>query len=93
MSAQPDHAPITPYAPSRELLPSCSRGCALTAAHSGGCRPSNRSRRTFSLAVLYEVVQVGQARVTSAPVVDALFASGRGESGFVDLEEIRGRRR
>ncbi|WP_237304813.1 DUF6247 family protein [Streptomyces qaidamensis] len=51
------------------------------------------SRRTFSLAALYEVVQVWQARVASAPAVDAFLASGRDESGFVELQKIRSRRR
>lgn len=40
------------------------------------------SRRTFSLAALYEVVQVWQARVASAPAVDAFLGSGRDETGF-----------
>jgi hypothetical protein len=51
------------------------------------------SRRTFSLAALYEVVEVWQARVASASAVDAFLASGRDESGYGNLEEIRGRRR
>lgn len=34
-----------------------------------------------------------QARVASAPAVDAFRDSGRDETGFVDLEEIRSRRR
>jgi hypothetical protein len=51
------------------------------------------SRRTISLAALFEVVQVWQARVASASAVDAFLASGRDESGFGNLEEIRGRRR
>jgi hypothetical protein len=51
------------------------------------------SRRTFSLAGLYEVVRVWQARVASVPAVDSYLASGRDESAFVDLEEIRGRHR
>lgn len=51
------------------------------------------SRRTFSLAGLYEVVQVWQARVASAPAVDAFLASGKDDSEFADLEEIRRRRR
>ncbi|MFF0451514.1 hypothetical protein ACFYT4_35040 [Streptomyces sp. NPDC004609] len=42
---------------------------------------------------MHEVVQVRQARVASAPAVDAFLASGRDETGFVDLGEIRGRRR
>lgn len=37
------------------------------------------SRRTFSLAGLYEVVQVWQARLASTPAVDAFLASGRDE--------------
>ena len=51
------------------------------------------SRRMFSLAGLYEVVQVRQARVASAPAIDAFLASGRDETGFVDREELRCRRR
>ncbi|MFI6080220.1 DUF6247 family protein [Streptomyces sp. NPDC051217] len=51
------------------------------------------SRRTFSLTTPYEVVQIWQARVASAPAVDAFLASGRDESGFGDLEELRSRRR
>ncbi|WP_234314211.1 MULTISPECIES: DUF6247 family protein [unclassified Streptomyces] len=51
------------------------------------------SRRTFSLTTLYEVVRVWQARPVSAPAVDAFVASGGDESGFVDMAELRGRRR
>ncbi|MFF3932922.1 DUF6247 family protein [Streptomyces hirsutus] len=51
------------------------------------------SRRTFSLAGLYKVVQLWQARLTSAPAVDAFLTSGKDDSGFVALEEIRRRRR
>ncbi len=51
------------------------------------------SRRTFSLAALYEVVQVWQGRIASAPAVDAFVASGHDDSGFVDMAELRGRRR
>ncbi|MCX4428441.1 DUF6247 family protein (plasmid) [Streptomyces mirabilis] len=38
------------------------------------------SRRTFSLAGLYEVVQVWQGRIASAPAVDAFVASGYDDS-------------
>ncbi|KIF02340.1 hypothetical protein PL81_30550, partial [Streptomyces sp. RSD-27] len=51
------------------------------------------SRRTFSLATLYEVVQVWQARLASAAEVDAFVATGFDESGFLDMAELRGRRR
>ncbi|MET9932089.1 DUF6247 family protein [Streptomyces sp. NPDC006324] len=51
------------------------------------------SRGTFSLAPLYEVVQVWQARLASAPAVEVFLALGKDDSGFVDMAEIRGRRR
>ncbi|MFF4427059.1 DUF6247 family protein [Streptomyces sp. NPDC001549] len=101
MSAQPDHTPAAPYAPApgapAELL-----------AHLRADRRAERwvpaferewaaaleeSRRTFSLNTLYEVVHVWQARLVSAPAVDAFTASGNDESGFVDMAELRGRRR
>ncbi|MGA5454413.1 DUF6247 family protein [Streptomyces umbrinus] len=50
------------------------------------------SRRAFSLAGLYGVVQVWQAPVASVATVDAFLDSGRDDSTFVDLEEIRSRR-
>ncbi|MFE9859214.1 DUF6247 family protein [Streptomyces sp. NPDC005780] len=101
MSAQPDHAPLTPYAPApgapAELLaqlradPRADRW--VPAFEQEWTQALEESRRTFSLAALYEVVQVWQARVASAPAVDAFLASGRDENGFVDLEEIRSGRR
>lgn len=100
MSAQPDHAPVTPYAPApgapAELLAQLrADGRAkrwVPAFEAEWAAALEESRRTFSLAALYEVVHVWQARVASAPAVDAFLASGRDESGFVDLEDIRGRR-
>ncbi|WP_189602537.1 DUF6247 family protein [Streptomyces lateritius] len=101
MSAQPDHAPVTPYAPApgapAELLAQLRAdrraGRWVPAFEQEWTAALEESRCTFSLAGLYEVVQVWQARVASAPAVDAFLASGRDESGFVDLEEIRRRRR
>lgn len=65
----------------------------------GKCRPSGEwaaaleeSRRSFSLAGLYEVIQDWQARLASAPAVDAFAASGHDDSGFVDMQTIRRRR-
>lgn len=49
------------------------------------------SRATFSLTTLYEVVHAWQARLASAPAVDAFLAAGRDESGFMDMAELRGR--
>ncbi|MGW0886390.1 DUF6247 family protein [Streptomyces sp. NPDC002671] len=101
MSAQPDHAPVTPYAPApgapAELLAQLRADRRadrwVPAFEQEWAAALEDSRRTFSLASLYEVVQVWQARVASAPAVDAFLASGREEIGFVDLEEIRSRRR
>ncbi|GAA5708092.1 hypothetical protein AQJ43_38030 [Streptomyces avermitilis] len=100
MSAQPDHAPVTPYAPPgapAELLAQlrADRRAAqwVPVFEREWAAALEESRRTFSLAGLYEVVQVWQARVVSAPAVDEFLASGRDETGVVDLEEIRSRRR
>nr|WP_241670742.1 DUF6247 family protein [Streptomyces lavendulae] len=49
------------------------------------------SRRRFSLAPLYEVVQEWQGRLASAPAVDAFVASGYDDSDFIDMAELRGR--
>lgn len=101
MSAQPDHAPVPPYVPApgapAELL------AQLRADHRADrwvpafeqewAAALEESGRTFSLAGLYEVVQDWQARVASAPAVDAFLASGKDDTGFVDLEEIRSKRR
>ncbi|MFI1068277.1 DUF6247 family protein (plasmid) [Streptomyces virginiae] len=101
MSAQPDHTPAAPYAPApgapAELLdrlradrraerwaPAFEREWAAAL---------EESRRTFSLNTLYEVVHVWQARLASAPAVDAFMTSGHEETGFVDMAEVRGRRR
>ena len=101
MSAQPDHASVPPYAPApgapAELLAQLRADRRaerwVPAFEQEWARALDESRRTFSLTTLYEVVQVWQARVASAPAVDGFLASGRDESGFVDLEEIRSRRR
>lgn len=45
------------------------------------------------LAGLYEVVQDWQGRLASAPAVDAFVASGYDDSEFIDMAELRGRRR
>ncbi|MEU9992899.1 DUF6247 family protein [Streptomyces sp. NPDC048045] len=101
MSAQPDHAPAAPYAPApgapAELLAQLRASSRaqrwVPAFEQEWAAALEDSRRTFSLAGLYEVVHVWQARVASAPAVDAFLASGRDDSTFVDLEEIRSRRR
>ncbi|UUU44102.1 hypothetical protein [Streptomyces sp. NBC_00162] len=42
---------------------------------------------------MHEVVRTWQLRVAAAPAVDAFMDSGRDESGFVDLDDLLGRRR
>jgi hypothetical protein len=101
MSARPDHVPVAPYAPApgapAELLaqPRADHRADrwVPAFEQEWTAALEESRKMFSLAGLYEVVQVWQARVASAPAVDAFLASGKDDSAFVDLEEIRRRRR
>ncbi|MEU5314437.1 DUF6247 family protein [Streptomyces sp. NPDC021562] len=101
MSAQPDHGPLAPYAPApgapaellAQLRASDRADRWVPAFEQEWTAALEESRRTFSLAGLYAVVQAWQARIASAPAVDAFLAAGRDDSDFVDLEEIRGRRR
>ncbi|MFC7934554.1 DUF6247 family protein [Streptomyces cinereoruber] len=101
MSAQPGHTPVTPYAPApgapAELLAQLRADRRATrwvpAFEQEWATALEESRRTFSLGALYEVIHVWQARVASAPAVDAFLASGRDDSDFLDLQEIRRRRR
>ncbi|MGW6824230.1 DUF6247 family protein [Streptomyces sp. NPDC055005] len=101
MSAQPDHTPTTPYGPApgapAELLAQLRADRRaeqwVPAFEREWAAALEESRRTFSLNTLYEVVHVWQARLVSAPAVDAFTVSGRDESGFVDMAELRGRRR
>ncbi|WP_406172015.1 DUF6247 family protein [Streptomyces canus] len=101
MSAQPDHAPVTPYAPApgapAELLAQlrADRRAAqwVPAFEQEWAAALEESRRTFSLAALYEVVRDWQSRLAHAPAVDAFVASGYDDSEFIDMAELRGRRR
>ncbi|MFB7191201.1 DUF6247 family protein [Streptomyces sp. NPDC056230] len=101
MSAQPDHAPLTPYAPSpgapAELLAQLRADARadswVPAFEREWAVALEESRRTFSLGGLYEVVQDWQGRLASAPAVDAFVASGYDDSEFIDMAELRGRRR
>ncbi|WP_327411450.1 DUF6247 family protein (plasmid) [Streptomyces sp. NBC_01281] len=101
MSAQPDHAPVPPYAPApgapAELLTQLRadrRAERWVPAFEGEWAAAlEESRRSFSLAALYEVVQVWQGRLAHAPAVDAFVASGYDDSEAIDMQELRGRRR
>lgn len=101
MSAQPDHAPLTPYAPApgapAELLAQLRADQRadtwVPAFEQEWAAALEESRRTFSLAGLYEVVQKWQGLIASTPAVDAFVASGYDDSDFIDMAELRGRRR
>ncbi|MFD9520750.1 DUF6247 family protein [Streptomyces sp. NPDC059979] len=101
MSAQPDHTPAAPYAPApgapAELLAQLRADRRaerwVPAFEREWTAALEESRRTFSLNTLYEVVHVWTARLASAPAVDGFVASGHDESGFMDMAELRGRRR
>ncbi|MEV7817383.1 DUF6247 family protein [Streptomyces flaveolus] len=101
MSAQPDHAPVTAYAPEpgapAELLAQLRADARaaqwVPAFEREWAAALEETRRTFSLAGLYEVLQEWQGRLASAPAVDAFVASGYDDSEFIDMAELRGRRR
>ncbi|MFJ8871199.1 DUF6247 family protein [Streptomyces sp. NPDC102473] len=101
MSAQPDHAPVTPYAPApgapAELLAQLRADRRSTrwvpAFEREWAAALEESRLTFSLAGLYAVIQDWQGRLASAPAVDAFVASGYDDSEFVNAAELRERRR
>ncbi|MEU5971939.1 MULTISPECIES: DUF6247 family protein [Streptomyces] len=101
MSAQPDHAPLAPYTPApgapAELLHQlrADRRAAqwVPAFEQEWAAALEESRRTFSLGGLYAVLQDWQGRLASAPAVDAFVASGYDDSDFIDMAELRGRRR
>ncbi|MFF3216883.1 DUF6247 family protein [Streptomyces sp. NPDC002886] len=101
MSAQPDHATVTPYAPApgapAELLDRLRDDRRapqwVPAFEREWTAALEESRRTFSLAALYDTLQVWQARLASAPAVDAFVASGHDDAAFVEATELRSRRR
>lgn len=101
MSAQPDHAPVTPYAPApgapAELLAQLRADARaaqwVPAFERQWAAALEESRRTFSLGGLYEVVQEWQGLIAAAPDVDAFVASGYDDNDFIDMAELRGRRR
>lgn len=101
MSAQPDHVTVTPYAPApgapAELLDQLRADRRapqwVPAFEQEWTAALEESRRTFSLTALYETIQVWQARLASAPAVDAFIASGYDDTAFVEMAEPRSRRR
>ncbi|MFF9984746.1 DUF6247 family protein [Streptomyces erythrochromogenes] len=101
MSAQPDHTLATPYAPApgapadllAQLRADRRASTWVPAFEQEWAAALDESRRTFSLAGLYEVLQDWQGRLAHAPAVDAFAASGYDDSEVIDVAELRGRRR
>ncbi|MGW9068585.1 DUF6247 family protein [Streptomyces yangpuensis] len=101
MSAQPDHTPVTPHAPApgapadllAQLRADQRADKWVPAFEREWAAALEESRRTFSLAPLYEVVQDWQGRLAHAPAVDAFAASGYDDSEAIDMAQLRGRRR
>ncbi|GGN64215.1 hypothetical protein GCM10012285_66090 [Streptomyces kronopolitis] len=100
MSAQPDHAPVPPYAPApgapAELLAQL-RDCAraeqwVPAFERDWAKALEDSRHSYTLTPLHDVVRAWQVRLATAPAVDTYLDSGRDESGFVDLDDVLGAR-
>ncbi|WP_189953625.1 DUF6247 family protein [Streptomyces roseolus] len=100
MSAEPDHTPFTLHAPApgapAELLArlrSSDRAERWAPAFEREWTAAlEESRRTFSLAGLYEVVQEWQGRLAHASAVDAFITSGYDDSDSIDMAEVRRRR-
>ncbi|MFG2994854.1 DUF6247 family protein [Streptomyces sp. NPDC048257] len=97
-SAQPDHTPVTPYAPHgapadllAQLRADRRASTWVSVFEREWAAALSGSRRTFSLAGLNEVLQDWQGRLTCAPAVDAFVASGYDDSEFIDMAELRGR--
>ncbi|MFJ8563016.1 DUF6247 family protein [Streptomyces microflavus] len=101
MSTQPEHAPLHPYAPApgapAELLAQLRADQRadtwVPAFERQWATALEESRKSFSLAALYEVIQEWEGRLASAPAIDAFVASGYDDSDFTDMAELRGRRR
>lgn len=100
MSAQPDHTPTTPYAPSpgapAELLAQLRADRRaqtwVPAFERDWAKALDDARHAFSLTPLHEVVRTWQLRVAAAPDVDAFMDSSQDDSDFVDLDDVLGRR-
>ncbi|WBP91373.1 DUF6247 family protein [Kitasatospora cathayae] len=103
MSAQPDHLPAPPPAPSpraaaqlliriRAERPERSERW-LSAFERDWAKALEDSRQTYDLSPLHEVVRTWRARLDSAPAVDAFVAGGMDDADGISLAELTGDRR
>ncbi|GAA1240542.1 hypothetical protein GCM10009665_34260 [Kitasatospora nipponensis] len=101
MSAQPEHLPVPPPAPAAaarlltriraERPERCARW--LPAFERDWAKALEDSRQTYDLTPLHEVVRSWQARLDTAPAVDAFVAGGLDDEDGIDLEQVIGTRR
>ncbi|MFF8423116.1 DUF6247 family protein [Streptomyces sp. NPDC015680] len=100
MSAQPEHAPTPPAAPSpgaaAQLLARIRTNhradAWVPAFERDWGKALEDSRASYSLTPLHDVVRAWQIRLDTAPAVDAFIDSGMDDSGFVALEDVLGPR-
>ncbi|WP_328405293.1 DUF6247 family protein [Streptomyces sp. NBC_00390] len=100
MSAQPEHAapsaPPPAPAAAAQLLARIRSDRSVTvwapAFERDWAAALENSRHSYSLTPLHDVVPTWQARLASAPAVDAFLSSGRDDSDGIALEDALGAR-
>ncbi|MGW4896683.1 DUF6247 family protein [Kitasatospora sp. NPDC004240] len=101
MSVQPEHLPAPPPSPApRAAARLLSRIRAQEDADRGNrwlraferdwAKALDDSRQTYDLTPLHEVVRTWQARLDSAPAVDAFVAGGMDDEDGTDLGQFFG---
>lgn len=101
MSAQPEEAPTAFPATPEEATAAHLLG-RIRADHRAAswvpaferdwARALDDAAQSFSLAPAHEVVRTWQARLASAPAVDAFLAGGRDDSDGIDPAQVLGAR-
>lgn len=96
MSAQPDHAPVSPAPPAptaaaqllAQLRDSTRASTWAPAFEQDWARALEDSPHSYSLSPLHEVVRTGQSCLASAPAAEAFLAGGCDDSDGVDLADV-----
>ncbi|MFD3621205.1 DUF6247 family protein [Streptomyces sp. NPDC058676] len=97
MSAQPEEAPVPPApAAAAQLLAQLRADRRADvwgpAFEQDWARALDDARHSYSLAPVHDVVRIWQARLASAPAVDAFLAGGCDDSDGIDLDQVLGTR-